>query len=190
MKKFIICFALCLMATLNINAQEKEHLKFMGIPIEGNASAFSQKLVTKGFVKTKTSENTCALKGTFAGEKDVELIVCQTPKTKQVWKVSVYLPKVSTWSIIKRQYERYKTSFSEKYGTPDHNYEFFDSPYYEGDGYEESAVKNEKCFYASIWDCGLMVSISQFMQIKLVYEDPINSELDDKEKNQVIEDDI
>lgn len=190
MKKILWLFVCLMTMCVTANAQETEHLKFMGIPIEGNANAFIQKLASKGFVKTNTTDYGILLKGTFAGVKDAELCVLQTPKTKQVWKVAVYLPKENTWSSIKHQYEKFKTSFSEKYGEPDSHYEFFKSPYYEGDGYEESAVKLGKCYYSSFWGCGLMVDISKFMQVRLAYEDPTNADLDEKERNEVVENDI
>ena len=41
--------------------------------------------------------------------------------------------------------------FTKKYGEPKDHFEFFSSPYYEGDGYELQALRKEKCNYISFW---------------------------------------
>ena len=53
MKRFIITVVAVLMAVA-LNAQDA-HLKFKGIPIDGEYKAFAQKLVQKGFKQIESS---------------------------------------------------------------------------------------------------------------------------------------
>jgi hypothetical protein len=118
---------------------------------------------------------------------EYELFISFTPKTKQVWKLSVFLPEVTSWSRIKSEYENYLGLLTEKYGSPEKAYTFFSTPYYEGDGYEMSAIKLEKCHYSAFWSdsIGIWIEISKFQQVKIVYENAKNSAINDFEKKQI-----
>ena len=71
-----------------------EHLKFMGIPINGTLESFTQKLVAKGLKRERGWENTGAFSGTFAGESNCEVYVKRIPSRNIVYKVVVCLPSV------------------------------------------------------------------------------------------------
>lgn len=125
-------------------------------------------------------------------EKSVRYILA-SPKTKTVWKIAVFFPKETAWYSIKSAYNKYKDQYTTKYGNPSKSYNFFSNPYYEGDGYETSAIRNGKCHYASFWDIAngnIVVSISTYMQVEIEYEDKINSDINDKEKEGNIQGDI
>jgi hypothetical protein len=121
------------------------------------------------------------------GSKTYEIVISVTPKTKQVWKLSVYLPKSENWSRIKDEYNEYLDLLTTKYGKPEKTYAFFASPYKEGDGYEMIAVGLEKCYYTAFWEdtIGVSIQISKFKQVNVSYENKKNSELRDAEKKEI-----
>ena len=119
------------------------------------------------------------------GSTDIELLVLFTPKTKKAWKFVVYLPKQSTWYALKSQYKEYLEMLIGKYGQPKNEYHFFSSPYEDGDGYEMTAVTVEKCTYAAYWEDTYSIEISKYSQVKIAYENPINTEIYSQEKKQI-----
>jgi hypothetical protein len=170
-----------------------QHLVFKDIPISGNLSSFVNKMKKEGFTLGEQKENGALMKGTFVGNENCEILIIATSKAKTVWKVIIFLPEETSWYSIKSAYNNYKEQYIKKYGNPSKTYAFFAKPYYEGDGYETSAVKNDKCIYATFWDTengSISVAISKYMQVKIVYEDKINSDIDDKEKETNIQGDI
>ena len=61
-----------------IQSQPKttEHLKFMGIPIDGSPTAFANKLKSKGFtLKDSPSPNVIWMTGTFAGVSNSDIFI-------------------------------------------------------------------------------------------------------------------
>lgn len=180
--KTLALFMLMLTATLTATAQQ-----FDGVTVGGDISATAAKYKAKGWRAVKTESDYVFLKGAIAGYTDVELMLFSTPKTKKVFKAVVYLPKVSKWSTIKGQYDDFVELMANKYGEPTTVSESFKQPYYEGDGYEESAVRNEKVTWRCIWigqgNLNLIVEISEYMQLKLVYENDENVNLFLKERS-------
>jgi hypothetical protein len=160
--------------------------EFLGIKVDGNRDEVIQKFIQKGFVmKPRGSESptVSTLTGTYSG-KFFEINIVNTPKTKKVWKFAVYLPEKTNWYSLKSDYEDYLATLTKKYGEPNKSYSFFSSPYYEGDGYEMSALKLEKCHYVSFWD-NMSVEISKWSQVKITYQNMVNSQLNDQENEQL-----
>ena len=101
--------------------------------------------------------------------------------------------KSITWSDILSDYSTYVDLFTKKYGFPSDRFEFFEEPYYKGDGYELQALRNGKCNYVSFFktDKGtIMIEMSREERLRLTYEDKINAELQNKEKTSRNLDDI
>lgn len=140
MRKTLLALFLMFFVAFSVNAQE--HMKFMGIPIDGTQNEFGVKLIAKGFVKKGIDGNIHSFKGRFTG-KDVDVYVLATEKTKVVWKVVVFFEKETSWSSIKTMFNDYKVMLTEKYGKPSDDFHFFVKPYYEGDGYEMQALRME-----------------------------------------------
>lgn len=162
--------------------------KFSNVVIDGSLTNFVKEMTKQGYTLTKTSSAN-SVKMIKNDNKEIELFIFQTPKTKKVYKVSTYFPKKNNWYVLKSEYERYKLLLTEKYGTPE-SYEYFKEPYYEGDGYEMQAVKLEKVTYISFWNkqesnLGLFLTISQFEQLQISYENTKNGEIYEKEKNEI-----
>lgn len=189
MKKSIILLLFVVLGFISSFAQE--HISFMGIPVDGPASAFVTKLKAKGFTLDKSDDKAYLMSGSFTG-KDVELFVFFSPKTKVACKVVVYYPKRTSWYSIKGEYNNLKESYEKKYHLRN-SFSFFSDPYYEGDGYEMQAVRNEKCNYISFFDApggGIVVEISEFEQVKVAYEDDANMEKSRKERENAVMDEI
>lgn len=163
---------------------------FNGIAIDGNLNDFVAKMKSKGYQYVRSVESgTVIMSGMLNGDQ-VEFWISGTPKTKKVWKLSIYFSKVNTWYSIKNDYDKSKEILAAKYGQPDKVYEFFSDPYYDGDGYEMTAVKIEKATFASYWinerdGYNIGVSISKFCQIRISYENSKNYALLDQERNQI-----
>ena len=93
-KRLLFCSVLSLfISILSVNAQSIKHMKFMGIPIDGKASAFCNKLESKGFYKdTEDVPNALCYVGKFYGE-DANVQVNYTHDTYTVYSVNVYIIK-------------------------------------------------------------------------------------------------
>lgn len=197
MKKIILLISLLTILIGSINAQDQKsisepHMDFKGIPIDGPLNSFVQKLQGKGFIKdSNVGDDIVIMKGEFANE-DTFLYILASSKTKTVWKVCVEFPKISTWSTLKMKYFEFKDLYTKKYGEPQ-SYEFFSSPYKEGDGYEMNAVNSEKCTHSSyfkIKEGYIAIDMAKKGAIEISYEDAQNNDLRKKEKENKILNDI
>ncbi len=164
----------------------QEHMSFKGVPIDGSLTDFVANLRQQGYKVTYTTDDgdACVMTGEFAGFTDCELFILSTEKSHTVWKVVVFLPEQTSWYSLKSRYNEYKNSLITKYGEPTSNYNFFSSPYYEGDGYEFQALRNEKCHYVSYFNNDLgSISVEiksknyNSGQVYIGYEDKTNSNL-------------
>lgn len=182
-----------------------EHLTFKGVPICGNIDTFEKLLKEKGFTTVLKEDDGRAMKGAFAG-KDITLLVLATPLTHTVWKAVACFEEKNSWTSLKSEYLTMRESLREKYGKPDNSYEFFSSPYYEGDGYEMTAVYAEKCHYIAFWENiksknpantnsigSIAISIDASGtkgQVSISYEDGAGTELAKAERNSVRNEDL
>jgi hypothetical protein len=180
MKKYIV-IALLMFSAVSFGQS------FDGVPISGNIDVAVSKFKAKGYKVSQNAESAVIMKGMVAGE-EVQIFVLYTPKTKVVFKLTAYFDEKNTWYSLKSHYEKYVQIMTEKYGEPNSSYTSFSNPYYEGDGYEMSAVQLEKCNYAAYWmnkdNLTLGVEISKYKQVKLIYENDINVELYKKERGE------
>jgi len=171
------------------------HLTFKGIPICGNPEATVQKIVSIGFnlsLPYSVSMHLASLQGTFTGVNDCTIIVQGTPKSNTVYLIGVLFPQAVDWFSLKSKYLSYKEKLSKKYGVPQ-TAEFFQDPYYEGDGYEMSAVSTNNCNYLSTFELAngnISVSISSGQQVLVMYQDKQGKDLYDAEMNDLAEDDL
>ena len=163
----------------------------MGMDIDGCVEDFNQRLEMKGFSFIDSFETSYSFWGKFANEI-VTLTVLATPISKIVCKVIVFFPDKENWEDLKKDYFFKKKMFKSKY-VLESDFEFFMSPYEEGDGYEIRAVSKEKCNYKSFFSTlggNIMVEIDKTKRIKVVYEDKINMEKGKTELNKMALDDI
>lgn len=169
----------------------QEHITFKGVPINGTVNSFAQELVKKGCKIKESKGNIITLEGEFVNNT-CEIIAVGSHKTNTAWKAIAYLPEETNWYSIKNDYNNLKKIFQQKYGDGT-SYEFFSKPYYEGDGYEMQALTLKKCTYSTYFEIetGIIVlEISKYKQISIGYEDKINVEINRKEANDIINDEI
>lgn len=176
---------------MNITITHAEHIKFMGIEVSGNYENFKDSLKGKGFTYISSFETLHKFYGKFANEI-VTLNVLASLKTNTVFKVIVYFPEREGWRELKKDYFSKKEIYKLKYPI-DRDYEFFSSPYEDGDGYEMRAVSRGKCNYVSFFLAmggHIIIEIDKSAQIKVVYEDRENIKIGQKELEQNAIDDI
>jgi hypothetical protein len=159
---------------------------FNGTLIDGTLPEFVSKMKLKGFTLKKQEGNSAVMEG----NDKKELYIFSTPKSKKVFRITVYLPESTSWYNLKSEYFRYKELLTNINGTPHTNYEFFSNPYYEGDGYELQAVSLEKVTYSSYWfkddqNSNVSVTISKYAQVQLIYENIKNNDINKNEKNEI-----
>lgn len=107
------------------------------------------------------------------------------------------MPSQVSWSSTRSRYEDFKETYTKKYGKPSDSYEFFIDPYERGDGYELQAIKLEKGYYTTYWELEagtIVVEIDALSNsdgwVKLVYEDAAGCAIQEREKSQMISDEI
>jgi hypothetical protein len=173
----------------------KPHLSFKQFPITGDVNTFIRQLESIGYVLTEPFSPTykaAALHGSFAGNNDCSIIVFSTPKTLIARGVMISFGEQQVWYNLKDQYEKVKAQLSKKYGIPK-VYEYFLDPYYEGDGYELTALSNDHCSYTSIFevpDGTISVFLTGEAKVAIMYQDKINTEIGEKEKESLADDDL
>lgn len=163
----------------------------MGIEVSGNYESFKDSLMSKGFTYLSSFETLHSFYGKFANEI-VKLNVLASPKTKTVCKVIVYFPEREDWQDLKKDYFAKKEMYKSKYPL-DRDYEFFSSPYEDGDGYEMRAVAKDMCRYVSFFLAmggHITIEINKTAQLKVVYEDRENIKIAQQELEQNAIDDI
>ena len=115
--KRIFSFFVMLVLTLGVMAQT-QHMKFMGIPLDGTISAFHQKLVAKGCkhnveVSNVVGAGSRVFVGTFFGE-EASIHVYYNAKTKVVYRAKACIKRSSEDMIIQK-YNEVKSALEEKY---------------------------------------------------------------------------
>jgi len=182
MKKFILSF---LMVTLTMFANAQQ---FNGVSVSGSFTSVIEKFKAKGF-KIKVLEEYGAIMTGQLQYRPVELFIMATPKSKMVFKFAVYLKKQNTWDGLLDEYREYVQIMTNKLGEPDGDQEEFEFPYELGDGYEMTAVDVEKCKYSTVWfnksNINIMVQISEYRQVKIVYENALMLERKNLEMDEI-----
>ena len=168
-----------------------EHLKFMGIPINGTLESFTQKLVAKGMKREHAWDNAVLLKGTFAGLSGCGTCVMKVPSSNIVCKVVVCLPSKDTWEWLENDYKQFKQMLTSKYGEPlQHSETFKAGSYTSSDVLKMSSLRDGKCEYYTVWKLnegmiGLeIISIESPSScfVRLNYYDAINDKLAENSK--------
>lgn len=160
---------------------------FLGIKPSGSKDYTVNQFKAKGFYVATSAGNVVGLKGKLNGQM-IELNIVYTPITKTVCKFSIYMPEQTSFYYLKEEYEKYVDVFQTKYGIPTSKYEYFVSPYYDGDGYELQAVAMEKAIFSTYWfgnTMNLSVNISEWKQVNIVYENVANMTLKETETNRL-----
>ena len=166
MKKVAMAIVAVLMIA-NSYAQD-----FMGVKVDGTVSDVVRNMSAKGFTVVKKEPTYLSMKGKV-GTENVEFIAVFTPVSKLCWKFAIYFDEENSWYSLKNKYNEMLTMMTTKYGTPKNEFSFFVKPYYEGDGYELTAIAIEKAYYSAYWN-NISVEISKYKQVSISYENPDN----------------
>lgn len=108
---------LLLMLLATVAQAQVNHLKFMGIPLDGTIDEFQTKLMEKGF-KTSFSDfapaiGTRVLKGAFSGES-VDVFIYYNIKTQIVYSTSVWI-YCGYEKVDCNKFENFRASLKNKY---------------------------------------------------------------------------
>jgi len=142
---------------------------------------FRKKMKERGFEVDGEESGGVILKGEI-GEESVKMFAMST-KEGIVHTAGYVFPKSDTWYSLKSKFNLVKDMLTEKYGKPQKSDNTFSRPYYEGDGYEMSAVSNNKCHYNAKWtNQNILMLISSDKTIIVFYENKMNSEKKEQEK--------
>lgn len=192
MMKRIFIALLFIFSCIGAMAQNaNEHLKFMGIPINGTLESFTQKLVAKKIKSIQAAEGVGLFNGTFAGKNDCNIFVATVPNRNIVSKVVVCLPPRETWAWLESDYNQFKQMLTSKYGEPFQHSETFKAGTFTSSDYLKiSALKEGKCEYYVGWKLNEGVILLEIISIespssclvRLSYYDAINSKLEETSK--------
>ena len=116
-----------LLLAVTMSAFAEDHLKFMGIPIDGPLQNFCQALEKKNFQQEKMQDDRAKYEGSFTG-KPAYVIVEATPKTQTVCDVLVAYMDNRTWEEMEDQYFGLKEQLTAKYGEPVEWHQLGDAP--------------------------------------------------------------
>ncbi len=119
--QLIITFLLILLLT---GCNSKQHLAFNGIPIDGELDTFTEEMVKSGFSGLeRITENQVRLTGKFL-DKDCDIDVYGTRKSRLTYKVIVSLPGEDHDSLS-YSCEKLRKLYAAKYGNPKNVYKQF-----------------------------------------------------------------
>lgn len=157
-----------------LHAQNK--LQFKGIPIEGSVKTFISKLQAQGAKLENTEDDLYFFSDSFAGVSNCTIVVSHYKDS--IVGLNVYLPKKTSWVDLKIDFVKFEESYTKKYGKPSDSFKFFNYPYYEGNGYEMSAVSMGECHYETFWDVengwiSLEISKSKCIAIQYDYKNGV-----------------
>jgi len=116
MKKALLLMITCLMA-MSMHAQN-EHMKFMGIPLNGTIAAFQSKLQAKGIkydakMSAEIKDPCRAFHGVFSGY-DADIYVYYNEKTKVVYRAKAVI-KYNDKEIGESKFSDFKYNLKNKY---------------------------------------------------------------------------
>lgn len=117
MKKLFVTLFLLMFCTLAF-AQDSEHLKFKGVPIDGTLSEYVLKMKQAGFQLVGTDDGVALLEGEFAGYRGCLIAVSTLKSVNVVNTIGVVFPARENWSSLEGDYEHLKSMLTEKYGEP------------------------------------------------------------------------
>lgn len=166
-------------------AQEnKEHLTFKGIPVDGTLNSFVAQLKQKGFTYIGTNDGVAMLSGDFASYKNCIVGAVSLEDKDLVYKVVVIFPSHDIWSAIESDYQSLKQMLTKKYGKPTHCVETFQSYSQPQDDFRKMhELKMDRCkfnagFETERGSIDLQISHeknpSEGGYVRLVYFDAIN----------------
>jgi hypothetical protein len=128
-------------------------------------------LASKGFVLAKKDDEDLRYTGTSLGHQAILWAYIDRGHLVKVT-VALLTPDRSAREV----YQEMKSSLSEKYGVPVAVLDEFKSPYFDGDGYEDQAIRLGKAQFETIWskpmlggDSLLAIEITPALSVRISY---------------------
>ena len=135
--------------TAPVSPTPGEHLRFLGVPIDGTLDDFVEAIRAKGYEVRAKEEDYVLLKGDFASYKDCLIGVSTLAGKDLVNRVSVLFPEQDTWDALSGDYYYFKELLTEKYGKPAESIEEFNGPTPSSDFGKILDVRLNNCNYKS-----------------------------------------
>jgi len=131
-----------------------EHIKFMGIPMDGSFDDFRDKIIAKGFRFEMINDNNLTiLSGYFANHRADVLL--QPNRDDEIYRVQLIFSDggqyFTSWKDISRLYFELKELLISKYGEPDECKEKFKGARPSTDRGKIIAVAQDRCNYSCAW---------------------------------------
>lgn len=132
-------------------------------------------LTSQSFKVSVDNDGDFRFEGTLAGVQSVGFAIFVN---NSLAKVTVSL--LTRERDARTRYTDMKEILSRKYGSPTDDFAFFNRPYYDGDGYEEQAIRLGKGTFACYWmgaktgrRGNLGLAITERLTIQVSYESPL-----------------
>lgn len=171
MKRLLL--TICLLAFgLAAMAQEKPHLEFEGVAINGKVESVVSKLRTKGFKQVK---GTSTLNGKVMGQK-ASVTVASTPDGETVYLILVNCDTKKNWETVHTCYESMKMQLMARYGDPVLFKEEFASPLAEADPMK--ALHYGNCTFTSHYSAPggeIILTITKDAVVQMYFVDTSNA---------------
>lgn len=181
-----IFFTITILASFAQNTMNtEEHMKFKGVPIDGNLDEYIASMENNAFFLVKKEDNIAILQGDFATYKDCEIVISTLKNKDLVSRISVKFPKCENWEHLSSNYYYINELLTEKYGKPAYTSEEFDGLYQPtDDNAKMSYLSQNKCKFFTKYklDSGMIqISIEKSGYDKgyvlLSYFDKVNGEV-------------
>lgn len=162
--------------------------QFDGVNISGNLSTVVAKYKEKGYKFVESDGDAAFLTGKV-GTKPIELYIFSSPKSRVVYRVQIFFSKKNVWDDLTAEFDYMLDVLEEKYGQKSTEYKKFDKPYYEGDGYEMTALGADKVTWKAFWlnkvNTSVMLEISSYKQVSVTIENQNNYEIYKRERQAI-----
>ncbi|MCU4176470.1 hypothetical protein [Carboxylicivirga sp. N1Y90] len=181
MKKILAFIFVSILLSSSLFSQER--MSFKGVSLNNSVEDFVEKLEEKGFKEIGREDGAVMLQGKFLNQ-NCYVGVIGVANSNTVWRVAAVLPENETWASLRDEYFAVKELYQNKYGKGKSNESF------EGySGNEMIALYEDRCNYHTAFTTKEGVIIieiekSNYMRgvVSIIYEDKVNSELNNAEK--------
>lgn len=153
-------------------------IRFADIPWGSDATTMTRLMLAQGLrLDSVTHDGDYHYSGTLA-RFPAQVIGLMTPDARLA---KVFVNLLTPDPDCRQAYRDMKDVLGRKYGAPLLTLERFDNPYYEGDGYELSAIKLGKGHFSTAWEqvsdnsadtAAVTVYIGRSLVVLLAYEGP------------------
>jgi len=165
-------------------------MKFLGIPMEGTAKEFCEKLKSKGFTLNGYEGRWTVMKGKYEKIEECYVAACNG-RSKNVGEVMVMLPVKREWTPLEADYTAMKKKLLKKYGKPHDDHQDFNSmwslwgpPKTDREKYRSLRMGN--CLYRTLWNTDegqVLLGMDSSGRVTITFTDKQNVQAPKKESH-------